>query len=393
MFVSIYKYTSVAILAQAAFGAAGDADTMAGGTRFRKRGKQTGDSTPTAPPPKAIRRVAKQPQVARTHNAYHDERIAGQLAMYHEMCAWLHGDVEGGRDILPFYNYYKRLAGERERVGSTSASEMWSDLSTLRGLDFEFMVTWLGRRSQWGTSTIIALRGKDGNHEDILKLIRYATQLSDKFVLPVALRRKALMAMFLDWLDEQLGSRLKMDSLKEAVTNKGIDWDKLIVYTPTYNENGVVTSLEHVQGDKVDIDPDLGFSTKFEIKEPWSDFGCAFTKGLLTPTPMATWFAPPAVAEDMGPWANTHFNGKNFKLLDREVSRLEKTLNKDIKAASTKCSTPSKDVQELVAEAQETLHNEKGKRLRDSLAEKLLQKRQNTKKVTVNSMSMPRAAG
>ena len=210
---------------------------------------------------------AKQPQIIKSHNAYHDGRRTAQVDMYNELVRWLHENVEQDRDILPIHSHYKRMARERDQVGDTAPDEMWPDLRTIQGLDFEFLVNWLTRHSDLSPSDLVQLRRDDGDTVVLLRLLKFATQLSSKTVLPKELRVKALMVLFLDKLDTSHGKRLS-NIKSQLIFNEGqVDWQKLLAFTPIYNEEGQVCGLRHVQGDVVEVDTDMGFTEKFDIIE------------------------------------------------------------------------------------------------------------------------------
>ena len=84
-----------------------------------------------------------QPKVCNKHAV---RRWEAQKELLEEVQQWLVEDVQNGDDIAPVYVVYKKMRKERY-LGLDDTTDCWSDLSTLRGVDTEFLVNWLGRRS------------------------------------------------------------------------------------------------------------------------------------------------------------------------------------------------------------------------------------------------------
>ena len=260
---------------------------------------------------------------SRSGNKLTDAGREAQLEIANELIQGIATDVENGIDILPVYNQYKKfkkMLAENENIGG---GDMWADLSTIKGLDREFMIHWLMGKSDMSFQDLLEIDEVDPHALNLL--VRYASQLGAKLLLPPELKQKAMMAKFLDLRDEMCGNRLSKFKTNGGISTatKKLDMDKLFDFTVSFDEHGLATTITQISSRaNVLVPPESGLKKGVKIEVAYDDCAAHFVRPPKSKVKIADFFEKPAGEDPIGPFCLNRYVGKSFKDLEKFVKAM-----------------------------------------------------------------------
>ena len=197
-----------------------------------------------------------------------------------------------------------------------------STLSTLKGMDDGFMISFVDAHSDLNFDDCLKLSSTSG---ELCKMICATLQLSDKIVLPHALRQKSVLYSF---LEERLKT-MKSNRIATIKASGGFDGTKkklntgaLVGYKFQFNGAELATMITHtLSGDHVDIDPTITLIKKGEqVVKAHDDLQAHIVKPPKTKVFLSSFFATAKEAQQKGPYAIKHYTGAQYKLLEPDVA-------------------------------------------------------------------------
>ena len=177
--------------------------------------------------------------------------------------------------VTPTFNFIrgeKRKLQERSDIGG-KASPMFSEVSSLGGMEEEWKIIFVTSNSDLSASDITAVMGTDNGF--LNDLIDWALQLPMKDKLPVEFLVKKVWGMFADARYALCGSRLDSFKANGGLLHVSASCrfeEKTGCYILQFNDDDKLIGISHFNGDLIQVDPSIGFSRAHQLVFNHSDF-------------------------------------------------------------------------------------------------------------------------
>ena len=239
----------------------------------------------------------------------------------------LDGCLEDASHIMPLYSLWqKRIRAS----GTVHADEQHfnQDVTTIGKIPEEFMINVMAKLGGIALETIVKAKTLDEDGPRQLKA--FAFQLRDNLKLPTSCLVKEVTRRALATRYEAVGSRLAAFLKAGGIAADGaIDW-RHGSYTPRFDKNGALESVDHVSGDSVKVSSAMTqcvHSKNAKLCNNWpDDKATIFVEG-VPPFNLAKLFdktAAPHVHANLGskPKVFNDFVGKINEQFQSEVAQL-----------------------------------------------------------------------
>lgn len=208
--------------------------------------------------------------------------------------------------ILPMYTHLEaRKAAAAAAFVNAFAKDApsFGKLTTFNSADTDFRGSWVTANSDLSAADIVAAVRKDP--EAIDQLVTFATQVVAKQKVPMELHTIAVMTTFMNRRSEAAGKRLTDFKNKGGIAYDGsLNWIHGS-YTLVFDDTDRLTTIRHISGVAVQVDPNLGITKAWHMMSNYNDFEAAVRMLPMPPVRLCTFFP-----DGIGPNSLTNFVGK-----------------------------------------------------------------------------------
>lgn len=333
------------------------------GLRKKIVGKTKVAAAPVAAAPSDLHPFAqKLPMPKRTGNHSYDEDMEAKALMLKEMLSTCLLDLS---HVPPLY------AKMRERVrqqASPNEDIEFRDVKALRGLDPDFVVDFITRKSDLMLEEVIALMKKDSDAP--LQIMAFGVQLPLSLRWPPALFSREATYRFLNQRTKEAGNRLEKIKGHGTVARGALTWAKGC-YKPSFDHHGRMEKVTHWNGDVVIVPPELHINkTNAAIVDNWSDTAAAISQPLISPVKFINLFA----SSNTGPYKYNIYQ-KKCPELDRAIQEIVTEYEDEKRNCTSASSSGVHSAAENIEELKSQQAKERAKRARAKAAEARSNKR------------------